>query len=58
MLETPHTAPGQLDKVQFLALLWTRYMRGDEWVHEGLEVGPPPLRKSIANLPLVVDAFT
>lgn len=32
-------------------------MRGYEWVHECLEIRTPPLRKSIANLPLVVDAL-
>lgn len=32
-------------------------MRGDERIHEGLEVGAPPLRQSVAHLPLVVDAF-
>jgi hypothetical protein len=32
-------------------------MRGYEWIHESLEVGAPPLRKGVADLPLVVDAF-
>jgi hypothetical protein len=32
-------------------------MRGDEGVHEGLEVRPPPLRKCVANLPFVGDAL-
>ena len=32
-------------------------MRWDEGVHERLEVGPPPLRKRIANAPLVIDAL-
>lgn len=32
-------------------------MRGDEWVHEGLEVGSPPLRKRITDLPLVVHTL-
>jgi hypothetical protein len=32
-------------------------MRGDERVHESLEVGSPPLRKSVADLPFVVDAL-
>jgi hypothetical protein len=32
-------------------------MRGDEGIHESLEVGSPPLRKRIADLPLVVDAL-
>jgi len=52
------TATGQLDKVELLALLRPGDVRGDEWVHEGLEVGPPPLRKRVADLPLIVDAFT
>jgi hypothetical protein len=29
-------------------------MCGDEGIHEGLEVGSPPLSKCIANLPLIV----
>ena len=33
-------------------------MRGDEGVHERLEVRAPPLRQCIADLPLIVDAFT
>ena len=33
-------------------------MRGNEWVHEGLEVRSPPLRKRVADLPFIVDAFT
>jgi len=32
-------------------------MRRDERVHEGLEVGSPPLRQCVANHPLVIDAF-
>lgn len=32
-------------------------MSWDEWVHEGLEVWPPPLRKAVANLPLVIHPF-
>ena len=32
-------------------------MRRDEWVHESLEIGTPPLRERVANLPLIVDAF-
>jgi hypothetical protein len=32
-------------------------MRGDEGVHECLEVGSPPLGKSVADLPLVVDTL-
>ena len=44
-------------EVELLALLWPGDVRGDERVHESLEVRPPPLRKSVADLPLVVDAF-
>jgi hypothetical protein len=32
-------------------------MRRNERVHEGLKVGPPPLRQCIADYPLVVYAF-
>lgn len=32
-------------------------MRRDERIHEGLEVGAPPLREGVADLPLVVDTF-
>lgn len=55
--EAQRTAPRQLDKVQLLALLWPRDVRRDEGVHEGLKVGPPPLRERVADLPLVVDAL-
>lgn len=51
------TAPRQLDKVQLLALLGPRDVRGDEGVHERLEVGAPPLCQRVADLPLVVDAL-
>lgn len=27
-------------------------MSRDEWVHEGLEVGPPPLGKTVADVPV------
>jgi hypothetical protein len=30
---------------------------GDEGVHERLEVGPPPLRKRVADSPFVVYAL-
>ena len=30
-------------------------MSGDERVHERLEVGAPPLREAVADLPVVVD---
>ena len=32
-------------------------MRGDERIHERFEVGAPPLRQRVADLPLVVDAL-
>jgi len=32
-------------------------MRRDEWVHERLEVRPPPLRQGVADFPFVVYAF-
>jgi hypothetical protein len=32
-------------------------VRGDEGVHKGLEVGAPPLRQRVADLPLIVDAL-
>ena len=46
---------GQVDQVELLALLGPGDVRGQERVHEGLEVGPPPLRQAVAHLPLVVD---
>lgn len=33
-------------------------MRGDERVHEGLEIGSPPLRQRITDLPLFIDTLT
>lgn len=51
------TAAGKLDEVKLLALLWPGDVGRDEWVHEGLEVWPPPLRQRISNHPLVVDAL-
>lgn len=47
-----HTGLRQLDKVKLLALLGARDMGGDEGVHEGLEVGSPPLSQAIAHLPV------
>jgi hypothetical protein len=32
-------------------------MRRNKGVHEGLEVGPPPLCQCIANHPFVIDAL-
>ena len=42
----------ELDKVQLLALLGAGDVGGDERVHEGLEVGPPPLGETVADLPI------
>ena len=33
-------------------------MRRVEWIHERLEVGSPPLRDRVCNLPLIIDTFT
>ena len=51
------TRLGQVDQVQLLALFGPRDVRGQEGVHEGLEVGPPPLRQRVAHRPLVVDGL-
>ncbi len=51
------TAAWQLDEVQLLALLRPRDVRGDEGVHEGLEVGAPPLCQRVADLPFIVDSL-
>lgn len=52
-----HTLLGQLDEIQFLALLWTRHMSRQERVHERLKVGAPPLCQSVADVPILVDAL-
>lgn len=54
--ETP-TLLRQLNEIQLLALLGPGHMSRQERVHERLEIGPPPLRDRIANLPVLVDAF-
>lgn len=51
------TAAGKLDEIELLALLRPRDVRRDKWVHEGLEIGSPPLRQCVADLPFIVDAF-
>ena len=51
------TLSRKLDEIQLLTLLRPRDMRWDEWVHEGLEIRPPPLRQRITNLPLLIDAL-
>ena len=28
-----------------------------EWVHESLKVGPPPLCKSVADFPVIINTF-
>jgi hypothetical protein len=32
-------------------------MARQEWVHEGLEVGAPPLCKCVANIPVAIDSL-
>lgn len=32
-------------------------MRWDKWVHESLEIRPPPLRQGVTDLPLLIDAL-
>jgi hypothetical protein len=32
-------------------------MARQEWVHEGLEVGAPPLRKCVADIPVAIDSL-
>jgi hypothetical protein len=51
------TATWKLYEVELLTLLRARDVCRDKWVHERLEVGPPPLRQCVTDLPLVVDAF-
>lgn len=51
------TAFGQLDEIQLLALLRARHVRRQEGIHEGFEIGPPPLGQRVADLPFVVDAL-
>jgi len=52
------TATWKLDEVELLTLLRAGDVCRNEWVHERLEVGPPPLCQCVADLPLVVDALT
>lgn len=33
-------------------------MRRDEWIHESLEVGSPPLRKRVTDFPLIIHTLT
>jgi len=51
------TASWQLDEIQLLTLFWTSAMGWNEWVHERLEIGPPPLSQRVTNNPLIIDAF-
>jgi hypothetical protein len=51
------TAARELDEVELLALLRPSDVRGDERVHECLEVRSPPLRERVADLPLIVDTL-
>lgn len=52
------TLSWKLDEIQLLALLGSRNMGRDEWVHERLEIRSPPLRQRISNLPILIDALT
>lgn len=52
-----HTTARKLDEVELLTLLRPSNMRRDERIHECFEVGPPPLRQCVANLPLIVDTL-
>lgn len=42
----------ELDEVELLALLGAGDVGRDEGVHEGLEVRPPPLGKTVADMPV------
>ena len=57
-VQEERTTFGQLDEIQLLALLGSRHMRRQKRIHEGFEIGPPPLRNGIRNVPLVIDALT
>lgn len=46
------TGLGQLDNIELLTLLGSGAVGGDERVHEGLEVGAPPLGKAVADVPV------
>lgn len=52
MFHSELTGLGQLDKIELLALLGTCDVCWDERIHEGLEVGAPPLGKAVANMPV------
>jgi hypothetical protein len=47
----------EANEIQLLALLGTGDMCRKEWVHEGLKVGSPPLRKSVADFPVIINTF-
>jgi hypothetical protein len=47
-----------MDEVKLLALLRSCAMGRNERVHEGLKVWSPPLRESVANIPIVIDTFS
>lgn len=51
------TLLGKLDQVQLLALLGTGAVARNERIHEGLEVGAPPLSQAVADLPVTIDTF-
>jgi len=47
-----HLVSGELQHVQFLAFFRPRDMGGQERVHECLEVGAPPLRERVGDVPV------
>lgn len=51
------TAFGQLDEIELLAFLGPRYVRRQKGIHEGFEIGSPPLRQCVTDLPLIIDAL-
>lgn len=44
----------QFNHVELLALLWSRAVGRDEGVHEGLEVGTPPLGEAVTDVPVAL----
>jgi hypothetical protein len=52
------TTSRQLNEVQFLALFGPRAVGWYKGIHEGFDIGTPPLRQCIPNLPFIVDTFS
>lgn len=53
----PPTFLWELDKVELLALFGPGDVTWQEWVHEGLKVGSPPLCQSVANIPVLINTL-